>query len=194
MKILNLKYGLVALLAMGISANVNAQDIECDGITFNAQGFDAYEFMDQACQAVVDRDGVLYAQMYAQIVSQAKSGTHLRFQHSDGTWGPSHLSKNRDFVAQIDGKDVKIRDLPFRQEVRVYIPAEYFTVVVVEEEVIAEEDDVVVVVEEDDVVVVVEEEEAPVVLPTTAGPLPWLALFGSLFLMLGGALRLSRKQ
>lgn len=187
MKKLNLKYGLIALLAMGISANVNAQDMECDGVTFNAEGFVAYEFIDQACQAVVDRDGVLYAQMYAQIVSQAKSGTHLRFQHSDGTWGPSHLSKHRNFVAQIDGKDVKIRDLPFRQEVRVYIPAEYFTVV--EEEVVVVEEEVAPPPPPAPV-----EEEAPVVLPTTAGPLPWLALFGSLFLMLGGALRLSRKQ
>ena len=39
-----------------------------------------------------------------------------------------------------------------------------------------------------------EPEPEPEVLPTTAGPLPWLALFGSLFLLLGGALRLSRKQ
>jgi len=31
-------------------------------------------------------------------------------------------------------------------------------------------------------------------LPTTTGPLPWLAVFGSLFLLIGGALRLSRKQ
>lgn len=189
MKKLNLKYGLIALLAMGISANVNAQDMECeDVITFNAAGFDAYEFIDQACQAVVDRDGVLYAQLYAQIVSQAKSGTHLRFQHSDGTWGPSHLSKHRNFIAQIDGKDVKIRDLPFRQEVRVYIPAEYFTEVVEEEPVVVVEEEVAPPPPPPAV-----EEEAPVMLPTTAGPLPWLALFGSLFLLLGGALRLSRK-
>jgi hypothetical protein len=39
-----------------------------------------------------------------------------------------------------------------------------------------------------------EEETAPPMLPTTAGPLPWLALFGSLFLLIGGALRFSRKQ
>ena len=37
-------------------------------------------------------------------------------------------------------------------------------------------------------------EEMAEELPTTAGPLPWLALFGSLFLILGGALRFSRKQ
>lgn len=193
MKKLNLKYGLIALLALGISANVNAQEIECDGITFNAEGFDAYEFIDQACQAVVTRDGSMYAQLRAQIVSQAKSGTHLRYQHNDGTWGRSHLAKHRDFKTSIDGKDVAIRDLPVRQEVNVYIPAEFFTVVVVEEEVVEE------VVEEEVVAPPPpapepEEEEAPVVLPTTAGPLPWLALFGSLFLMLGGALRLSRKQ
>jgi len=99
------------------------------------------------------------------------------------------LSKHRNFVAQIDGKDVKIRDLPFRQEVRVYIPAEYFTVV--EEEVVVVEEEVAPPPPPPPAPV---EEEAPVVLPTTAGPLPWLALFGSLFLMLGGALRVSRKQ
>ena len=38
------------------------------------------------------------------------------------------------------------------------------------------------------------EEEMEAELPTTAGPLPWLVLFGSMFLLLGGALRFSRKQ
>jgi hypothetical protein len=41
---------------------------------------------------------------------------------------------------------------------------------------------------------VIEEEIIEAELPTTAGPLPWLALFGSMFLLLGGALRFSRKQ
>jgi len=39
-----------------------------------------------------------------------------------------------------------------------------------------------------------EPEPEPEVLPTTASSLPLLALFGSLFLILGGALRFSRKQ
>jgi hypothetical protein len=191
MKKINLKYGLIALLAMGFSINVNAQDITCDGIEFNAQGFDAYEFIDQACQAVVIRDGALYAQLKAQIVSQAKSGTHIRYMHQDGTWGRSHLAKQRDFITTIEGKNVRVRDLAAKQEANVYIPAQFFTVAMAEE-IIAEEivEEVIEAVIEEEIM----EEEAPVVLPTTAGPLPWLALFGSLFLMLGGALRLSRKQ
>ena len=193
MKKMNLKYGLIAVVALGISANVNAQDVNCDGVTFNANAFDNYEFVDQACQQIVERNGAMYAQLKGQVVAQAKTGTHIRYYHRDGTWGPSHLVKDRDLVANLEGKDIRVRDLPVRQEANVYLPAaEAFTVNAAPEAAPA-------VVEEEYVAPPpppepVEEEEAPVVLPTTAGPLPWLALFGSLFLMLGGALRFSRKQ
>ena len=193
MKKMNLKFGLVAVVAMGISANVNAQDLTCDDITFNPTAFSAYEFVDDACLEVVTRNGELYAKFKAQIEAQMATGTHIKYYHRDGSWGKEHLVKNRNMVANIDGKDIRIKDLPVRQEANVYLPAaEAFTV----------NEEVVEVVEEEVVEEYVApppppepvEEEAPVVLPTTAGPLPWLALFGSLFLMAGGVLRFSRKQ
>ena len=38
------------------------------------------------------------------------------------------------------------------------------------------------------------EPEPEPVMPTTAGNLGWLAIFGSLFLLLGGALRFARQR
>lgn len=171
------------------SANINAQDLSCDDVTFNAQAFSNYQFVDQACQKVVKRNGNLYAQFRAQVEVQNNTGTRIKYYHRDGSWGKEQLVKNRFLGANIDGKDIRIKDLPVNQEANVYLPAAAaFTVnpepvVVVEEEYVAPPPPPPT-----------PKEEAPVVLPTTAGPPPWLALFGSLFLLVGGALRFSRKQ
>ena len=54
---LNLKYGLVALMGLGISVNVSAADYTCADITFTPEAFEAYEFIDKACLEIVERDG-----------------------------------------------------------------------------------------------------------------------------------------
>ena len=99
----NLKYGLIALAGMGLSANVSAQDLTCADLTFSADAFAAYESVEQACLEVVDRDGQLYAKMTAQVVAQTASGTHVRYTHADGSLGPSHLVKNPGFLTMIEG-------------------------------------------------------------------------------------------
>ena len=195
MKKVNLKYGLVALAGLGLSANVNAQDLTCSDITFAPEAFAAYEFVDKACLEMVDRDGTTFAKLTAQVVAQTASGTHLRYTHADGTLGPSHQANNPGFETKIEGKDVAVKDLSVRQSVNIYVSDAFWAGPAVEVAAAA-------------VTAAAaappppppppppapEPEPEPVVLPTTAGPLPWLALFGSLFLVLGSALRLSRKQ
>jgi len=180
----NLKYGLIALAGMGISANVSATDLTCSDITFSPEAYAAYEFVDKACLEMVDRDGVTYAKLTGQVVAQTASGTHMRYTNADGTLGPSHQSNNPGFETQIDGEDVLVKDLQVRQSVNVYISDAFWAPPPVE----------VAVAAPPPPPPAPEPEPEPEVLPTTAGPLPWLALFGSLFLMMGGALRLSRKQ
>ena len=59
MKKMNLKYGLAALLGLGLSANVSADGhITCDTITFTPEAFASYEFIDKACLEMVERGGV----------------------------------------------------------------------------------------------------------------------------------------
>ena len=194
---LNLKYGLVALVGLGLSANVSAADLTCSDVTFTPEAFAAYEFVDKACLEMVDRDGGTYAKMSVKIVAQTASGTRVRIRHSDGTEGPTHKSNMaKNFETHIAGKEIELKDLAVRQEMNVYIGSEYWVPVAVVEEMI-EEAIVEEIIEEAIVEEIIEEaieEELEAELPTTAGPLPWLALFGSLFLILGGALRLSRKQ
>ena len=184
----NLKYGLIALAGLGLSANVSAQDLTCNDITFSPEAYAAYEFVDKACLEMVDRDGASFAKLKAQVVAQTASGTHLRYTHADDSLGPSHQANTPDFETKIEGKDVMIKDLAVRQSVNVYVPDTYWAGPPEPEVAAAPPPPPPPPPPEP------EPEPEPEVLPTTAGPLPWLALFGSLFLLFGGALRFSRKQ
>ena len=186
---MNLKYSLIALAGLGISVNANATDLTCSEITFTPEAFAAYEFIDQACLEVVDRDGRTYAKFTARVVAQTGTGTHIRYRHADGDLGPSHRSTaSKNFVTHLAGKEVKLKDLVLRQEVNVYLSDTFWVGPAVE---VAAVTDVAPPLPPPPPP---EPEPVPEVLPTTAGPLPWLALFGALFLVLGGALRWSRKQ
>jgi hypothetical protein len=193
MKKMNLKYGLVALAGLGLSANVSATDLTCNDITFSTEAFAAYELADKACLGVVDRDGGTYAKFTATKVvppdiSQGVT-TYLRFQHSDGTEGPRHKSNlPRNYLVMLNDQPVRLADIDEGQIVNIYVGSEYWTGPAVAAAMVEE------AVEEEAVEEQAAEEEMAPALPATAGPLPWLALFGSLFLLLGGALRWSRKQ
>ncbi len=187
---LNLKYGLIALAGIGISVNLSAADLTCSDITFTPEAYASYEFSDKACLEIVDRGNATYAKFTAKIVAQTGGGTTIRFRHADGELGPSHRSNlPAAFQTMMAGQAVKMKDLAVRQDVNIYISDEYWAGPAVE---------VTEVVEAapppPPPPPAPEPEPEPEVLPTTAGPLPWLALFGTLFLLLGGVLRLSRKQ
>jgi len=187
---MNLKYGLIALAGLGISANVSAADLTCSDITFTPEAFAAYEFIDQACLEMVDRDGGTYAKLTAKVVAQTSSGTHVRYRHADGELGPSHKSNApQNFETMLSGKSVKVKDLAVRQDINIYISDKYWAPPVVEVAEAAPPPPPPPPPAPEP-----EPEPEPEVLPTTASSLPLLALFGSMFLLLGGAMRFSRKQ
>ena len=194
----NLKYGFVALAALGLSVNVSAADLTCNDIEFTPEAFAAYQYADKACLGVVDRDGGTYAKFTATKVVPPDLApgvsNFLRFKHSDGTTGARHKSQlPRNYLVMLDKKPVRLADVSEGQNINIYVGQEYWVSLLAIEEAIVEEMIVEEIVEEAIVEeMIVEEMEAE--LPTTAGPLPWLALFGSLFLLIGGALRFSRKQ
>jgi len=194
---LNLKYGLVAIAALGLSTNVSATDLTCDDITFTPEAFASYEFVDQACLEMVDRDGGTYAKLTATKVAGRGDETYIRFKHSDGTLGPRHKSNMPTYyIVMLSGQPVKLADVQTEQSVNIYVGSDYWVSNLAVEEAaeVAVAEAVAEEVAEDMAVEEVVEEEVAEELPTTAGPLPWLALFGSLFLLIGGALRFSRKQ
>ena len=188
----NLKYGLVALAGLGLSANVSATDLTCSDIEFTPEAVEIYEFIDAACLEVVDRDGGTYAKMTAKVVAQTGGATTVRYRHADGELGPSHKSKApASFQTMLGGEAVQMKDIPVRQDVNIYVSDVFWVSTAMVEEMV--EEAIVEEIIEEAIVEEIIEEEMAAELPTTAGPLPWLALFGSLFLILGGALRFSRK-
>jgi hypothetical protein len=190
---LNLKHGLAALAGLGLSANVAAVDFTCSDITFSPEAFAAYEFVDQACRDIIERDGNTYAKLTAKIIAQRQGGTHYRFYHADGEMGPSSKAgAHAAFLTGIEGEMVALADYPTGADVNVYVPKAFWTLPVVEEMAEVQE-----MAEETPPppppAPEPEPEPEPQMLPTTASALPWLALFGALFLVLGGALRFSRR-
>jgi len=187
---MNLKYGLIALAGLGISANVSATDLTCSDLTFTPEAYEAYAEIDKACLEVVDRNGGTYAKFTARVVAQTSSGTHFRFRHADGELGPSHKSNlPKNFQTMLSGDLVKVKDLAVRQEINIYVNDVYWALPVVEVAAAAPPPPPPPPPPQ-----APEPEPEPEVLPTTASSLPLLALFGSLFLLLGGAMRFSRKQ
>jgi hypothetical protein len=95
----------------------------------------------------------------------------------------------------LDDKPVRLADINEGQAVNIYVGSDFWTSNMAMEEAVVEAVEEAVVAEVVEEVIEEEvEEEMATALPTTAGPLPWLALFGTLFLLIGGALRFSRKQ
>ena len=194
---MNLKYGLAALAGLGLSANVSAADLTCNDIEFTPAAFAAYQYVDKACLDVVDRDGGTFAKMTATKVVPPDLApgvsNFLRFHHADGTQGPRHKTNlPRNFQVMLSGQPVRLADVNEGQDINIYAGQEFWVSLLVVEEVI--EEAIVEEIVEEAIIEEIIEEEMEAELPTTAGPLPWLALFGSLFLLLGGALRFSRKQ
>lgn len=150
------------------------------------------QYIDQACMEMRDREDATYAILQATIVSQIGVSTFVRFKHADGTEGPrqkSALAKN--FKTMIAGKPVKLADLPEGQEVNVYVGNEYWVAPVAQA---TEAAAPIATPPPPPPPPEPEPEPEPEVLPTTAGPLPLVALVGVLFLLIGGVMRYSRKR
>jgi hypothetical protein len=191
---LNLKYGLLALAGLGFSANVAAVDYGCSDITFTPEAYEAYEFVDQACQEIVERPQGIFAKLTAEAVRQTTTGgTRIRFRHTDGEWGPSVLVQGGDFLTGEEGERIDLTNVQIRTDFRVYVPMAFWTPPPPPAPEPMAEPVAAAAPPPPPPAPEPEPEPEPEMLPTTASNLPWLALFGALFLVLGGALRFSRR-
>lgn len=187
--------GLSLLGAVAFSVTAHAQAPGCDDIIWSAEALERSPNIDEHCLEVVERDGAFYAKVHARITTQGVNSTTVRYQDADGAWSDRERTyPPKGFTAHIDGKEVRVHDLPAGQEVNIYVMDEgNFSIPmieemveeVVEEEIIEEE-----ILEEE---YVYEEEAAPAQLPKTAGQANWLAISGLLFVLLSAGLYVRRQ-
>lgn len=185
MKKLTLRVALGAVMCLGFSVTAQADGHTCEDVTFAPVIYERWPHADDACLEMVTRDdGNVYARFEAEVVSQSPSGTYVRYTLRDGSKTPSRkVNPPEGFEAMIAGKGVAINDLSPRQTMNVYLPERAW----------AQPEPVAAAAPPPPPPPPPEPEPEPE-MPTTAGNIGWLAIFGSLFLLLGGALRFARQQ
>jgi hypothetical protein len=180
---------LVLLTGLGFTVNANAQDWNCSDLTWSSERLETSPNVAQNCLDVVEKNGVPYAKLHARVVRQSVNSTVVQYQLPDGSWSPTERVFPGGFSAEIEGRDIKIQDLPLRQEVNVYVkPEDNFSYPVAAAVVAAAPAPAPAPVP------VPEPEPAPVYLPTTATQVSLFALLGGLMVLLGGAVAMVRTR
>jgi hypothetical protein len=185
---------LVLLAGLGFTTTASAQDVTCSDLVWSAAVLAENPNIADGCLDVRERDGQLVAVYRARVVRQSVNSTIIQWQLPDGSWSPAQRRyPQKGFMAHIGDQEVKVLDLPDKQEVNVYVPAgEVWSVPAAEAAPVAAAAAPVAaaaVVEPEP-----EPEPEPAMLPTTATQLPMLALLGGLLILLGGALGFARTR
>ena len=134
-----------------------------------------------ACEAVVERNGELYAKIVAVVRRASNRSVTLYLPATDHTFTIAPQSSARVLLG---GQNARPRDLVRGQEIRIYLATSEFAKPDIEQ--------VALVTEE--AMLIVQPVVATTALPTTASLLPALGLIGAFTLLLGLVARRVRRQ
>ena len=173
-----------ALIALAFGSQAMAQgDLTCDDIEFSSAVTDNYPSIANACDAVIQRDGTLFARIQVEVLRVRGNNLTFRVLNNDGTSGGSYTQNvGTSWRANIGGRSYRARDLVRGQQLNVYLPSDRWAFV---HETVEEEPDM-----EAEVIAVV---PAPM-LPKTASQLPLAGVLGGGLLLLGATLTLARRR
>jgi len=189
MKKMTMRLALGTLMCAGFVFNVNAQD-SCAEVNWKADTIERLDDASADCLEIVEIDGKKYARLEATIAGQSPAGPVVRYTHNDGSYGSMvRTYPPEGHIARIEGRDVDLGDLDDGQVVHIYLPDSAWHQPEPEVAAVAPPPPAPEPAPKPEPA----PEPAPV-MPTTAGSLPLLALFGVLFFILGGTLRYVRKQ
>lgn len=173
---------IVALLGLVAGPQAYAQeDLSCDDITWSSVVTDQYPSIDDACNAVLMKNGQMYARVSVEL--QRVRGNNLTFRvlNRDGSSGGVYTQNvGADWRASIGGQRYRARDLNRGQRLNVYLPPDRWAI-------IHEDDD------GPDMEDAIPLAAAPM-LPKTASRWPLVGTLGAGLLLLGAAFTLVRLQ
>lgn len=181
---------LIAVGSLGFAATASAQNYTCDDIIWGPEILADNPNIGDACLDLVEKGGTWAAKYRARVVRQSVNSTIVQWQLPDGSWTAAQRRfPARDATAEMGGQNVRISDLPERQEVNVYMPLGGAWTLPVEEATAAAAPP-----PPPPPPPAPEPEEEPEALPTTATQVPAFALLGGLLLLLGGAVSFVRTR
>jgi len=197
MKKLVLGFLLALIGGLGMTVTANAQGVTCSDIVWSDTALELNPNIAEFCLEVVEKRGQQMAKLTARVVRQSVNSTIVQWQRPDGSWSPSERRyPDRGFMAEVGGKDVRVTDLPARQEVNVYVAAEDMWSVpsAAPMAAAAAPAAAAAAAPAPAPAPAPEPEPAPAMLPTTATQVPLLALLGGLMVLLGGAVGFVRSR
>lgn len=187
MKIIKIMIAGLGLLAFSALAQDPATspavptEMACEDFTPTTEAQERFAELEGACEAIVERAGVLYAKTTAIVRRVTAGSVRLYLPATDHTFT---IRPGSDAYVLVAGQKTRPRDLVRGQEIRIYVSVEEFGQPVIEE--------IALVTETDEIVVHVA--EAVSALPTTASVLPALGLAGGLLLFGAGLIRRVRTR
>ena len=158
----------------------------CDSVTWSEKSLATFPTIAAACQGVEERNGKRYVKFSAKVERVVNRGQQLVLNFKDG--GKVTLTPPPETKLSINGKKSSVADLERGSQLNFYIAEDRLAAQFPETPEIETTRMVIVPI------LIRDDSERLASLPSTAGPLPLLALGGFLSLGLGGLLRLYRRR
>lgn len=99
----------------------------CDTLNWSQAVHRSYPDIDEICQGVYQKDGVLYARAEVEVLRVSGNRLTLRTLHTDGSRGhQTSVRVGPGWRARIGGRDYRVGELIGGQRLTVYIPEDRF--------------------------------------------------------------------
>ncbi len=104
---------------------------ECSDVVWSADTLAKYPNIGSVCKSVVEKDGKQYVEADAKFISIRNGKAHLKFKHSDGSYGDTFETRTipDDFRIMLDGKSTSIHRIPRDAMLTMYVPVDRFGMV-----------------------------------------------------------------
>lgn len=172
---------LFAVSTTAIAQDEDGMGLTCADIDFVPSVTSRASDVDLACRDVVELNGARYAKFKVELLSVRGNSTTFHFIYPDGTTGSRHsITVDPSWRATIEGRQYRMSQLARGQELSVYLPSDRWEAHV-----------------DSPTSTFVAYTPAPMyapddMLPSTAGPLPLIGLFGILALLGASLIRIFR--
>ena len=173
---------IATLLGLIAGPQVHAQkDLTCSDIEWSRVVTDQYSNIDQACNAVMVKNGELFARISVEIQRVRNNNLTFRVLNNDGSSGGIYTQNvGSAWTASIGGETYRARDLYRGQRLNVYLPPDRWAVIHEDADGPDMEDAIPLA--------------AAPMLPATASQWPLVGTLGAGLLLLGAAFTLLRTQ
>ena len=122
----------VAFIVSGAAAaEKNRGMVECDDLHWSAQVLAINPDIAMACQAVFEKDGILYAKATIEVISVHGSTLRFRTLLNDGHLGEQRsVTLSSSWTVKIAGRQYRASDLIEGQRLNIYLPEDRFALTV----------------------------------------------------------------